>query len=178
MTTAVASREERGFPWWVVLIESIAILIIGILLLTNTAATTVIVIQALGLYWLITGVIDLVRIFLPGRTVGWGWLLFSGIIGIIAGILILQHPWYAAILVPTTLIWVMGFFGIFIGIVGLVQAFQGAGWGAGILGGLSIIFGIILIANPLVAAIGLPFVVGIFAIIGGIMGIFAAFRLR
>jgi uncharacterized membrane protein HdeD (DUF308 family) len=162
----------------VVLLESIAILIIGILLLTNTAATTVIVIQALGLYWLITGVIDLVRIFLPGRTVGWGWLLFSGIIGIIAGILILQHPWWAAILVPTTLIWVMGFFGIFIGIVGLVQAFQGAGWGAGILGALSIIFGIILIANPLVAAIGLPFVVGIFAIVGGIMGIFAAFRLR
>ena len=178
MTSAVASSEQRGMPWWVVLIESIAILIIGFLLLTDTAATTVVVIQALGLYWLIVGIIDLVRIFLPGRTVGWGWLLFSGIIGIIAGILILQHPWWATILVPTTLIWVMGFFGIFIGVVALIQAFQGAGWGAGILGVLSIIFGIVLLANPFVAALGLPFVVGIFGIVGGIFGIFAAFRMR
>lgn len=179
MTTAVAnSEQQRGMPWWVVLIESIAVIIIGFLLLTEPAATALVVVQALGLYWLIVGIIDLVRIFLPGRTVGWGWLLFSGIIGILAGILILNHPLAAPIVVGTTLIWVMGFFGIFIGVVGLVQAFQGAGWGAGILGVLSIIFGIILLGNAFGMALALPYTLGILGIVGGIFGIFAAFRMR
>ena len=98
----------------------------------------------------------------------WGWKLFSGILGIIAGLLILDNPLWSTLLVPTTLIIVMGVWGLMIGIVGLIQAFMGGGWGAAVLGILSIIFGIILLANPLIAAATLPFLLGAFAVIGGI----------
>ena len=64
------------------------------------------------------------------------------------------------------------------GIIGLIQAFQGAGWGAGILGALSILLGLVLIFNPIIGAATLPWVLGIFGVVGGILAIIAAFRLR
>jgi uncharacterized membrane protein HdeD (DUF308 family) len=46
------------------------------------------------------------------------------------------------------------------------------------LGALSIVFGIILLANTLIAAATLPIVLGIFGIAGGILAIIMAFRIR
>jgi uncharacterized membrane protein HdeD (DUF308 family)/predicted flap endonuclease-1-like 5' DNA nuclease len=163
-------------PWWAVLIEGIAAIILGLLLLANPLTTTVILIQFLGIYWLVVGVVDIVRIFVD-RT-AWGWKLFTGIIGIIAGLLIIQYPLWATLLVPATLVWVFGFLGIVLGVIYLIQAFQGAGWGAGILGVLSILFGILLLMNTFAAALSLPFIIGILAIVGGVLALFGAFRLR
>ena len=126
MAQATMSSEEKLVPWWVVLIEGIAAIIIGILLLVNPRITTVVLIQFLGIYWFIVGIIDIVRIFMDSSM--WGWKLFSGIIGILAGIAIINYPLWASVLVPTVLVWVFGFFGIIIGVIGLIQAFQGAGW--------------------------------------------------
>ena len=58
------------------------------------------------------------------------------------------------------------------------MAFKGGGWAAGILGALSIIFGIILLLNPVASAVALVFVAGGFAIVGGIASIVMAFRYR
>lgn len=176
MTEAAMSSEEKLVPWWVVLIQGIAAVIIGVLLLVNPRITTVVLIQFLGIYWFIVGIIDIVRIFIDSSM--WGWKLFSGIIGILAGIAIIQYPLWASFLVPGVLVWVFGFFGIIIGIIGLIQAFQGAGWGAGILGILSILFGLLLIFNALYASLTLPFIFGILAIVGGLAALVMAFQMR
>jgi uncharacterized membrane protein HdeD (DUF308 family) len=55
---------------------------------------------------------------------------------------------------------------------------KGGGWGEGILGVLGIIFGIILLENPFIGAVYLPYVLGIFALIGGIGAIISAFLIR
>lgn len=176
MATAAMTKEQQLVPWWVVLIEGIAALILGILLLVSPGTTTVVLIQFLGIYWFIIGIIDIVRIFID-RT-AWGWKLFSGIIGILAGLAIIQYPLWATLLVPTVMVWLFGFFGIVIGVIGLIQAFQGAGWGAGILGVLSILFGILLVLNPVAGALTLPFIFGILGIVGGVAAIIMAFRLK
>jgi uncharacterized membrane protein HdeD (DUF308 family) len=176
MAEATMTSEERIVPWWVVLIEGIAAIIIGVLLLANPRVTTAVLIQFLGIYWFIVGIIDIVRIFMDSSM--WGWKLFSGIIGILAGIAIIQYPLWATLLVPAVLVWVFGFFGIIIGIIGLIQAFQGAGWGAGILGVLSILFGLLLIFNAFVASLTLPFIFGILGIVGGLAALVMAFRMR
>ncbi|MEZ4583708.1 MAG: DUF308 domain-containing protein [Caldilineaceae bacterium] len=46
------------------------------------------------------------------------------------------------------------------------------------MGVISIIFGIILLGQPLLSAAVLPWVLGIFGIVGGIFAVIAAFRLR
>lgn len=176
MTAEATTTDTRTIPWWLVLIQGIAALIVGLLLLVNPAATTLVLIQLVGIYWFVSGIFGIVSIFIDKSM--WGWKLFAGILGIIAGILIIQHPLWSTLLVPTVIVIVLGIEGIIIGIVNLIQAFQGGGWGIGILGVLSILFGLFLMFNPLAAAVALPIVLGIFGIVGGIFAIIAAFRLR
>ena len=73
---------------------------------------------------------------------------------------------------------ILGIQGIIMGIMGLIEAFRGGGWGAGIMGGLAIIIGLFLLGNIWAAALVLPWVIAIFLIIGGIFAIIMAFRLR
>jgi len=174
--TRTVEVENSGIPWWLVLIQGIAAIILGILLFTRPVATTIIVIQFLGIYWLITGILSIISL-LWDRT-AWGWKLFSGILGVLAGLFIIENPLWSTLLVPTTLAWVLGFTGILMGIIQLIQAFRGAGWGAGILGGLSILLGILLIAHPVIAGFSLPWILGGLLVFGGILTIFAAFSLR
>jgi uncharacterized membrane protein HdeD (DUF308 family) len=176
MTTGTVSAEGQMIPWWVVLLQGIAAVIIGILLLTAPGSTVAFLILVLGFYWLISGIFAIVGIFVDSSQ--WGWKLFMGILGIVAGIIVIRHPLWSTILVPTTIAIMVGVFGIIMGIIGLIQAFRGAGWGVGILGVLSIIFGILLLANPLISAVALVIVLGIFGIVGGILAIIAAFRMR
>lgn len=171
-----AKIEESGIPWWLILLEGIFAILIGILLLTNTGMTTVVLVQVLGIYWLISGIFSIVSIFLDKTK--WGWKLFIGILGIIAGFVVLDHPLWSPLVVGSILIIILGIQGLIIGIVRIIQAFQGAGWGAGILGVISIIFGMLLLSNIFIATLALPTVIGIFALIGGFAAIFMAFRLR
>jgi uncharacterized membrane protein HdeD (DUF308 family) len=64
------------------------------------------------------------------------------------------------------------------GLIGFVHAFQGGGWGAGILGILSIVFGLIVVLNPLIGLVALPFVLGAFMLVGGIAAIVISFLMR
>jgi len=174
--SATSAISQTKVPWWIILIQGIALLILGFLFLSSPATTLVSLIWILGLYWLIGGIMDIVSIFI--NKTAWGWKLFSGIIGIIAGIVIMQHPLWAALIVPATLIWLLGFAGIIIGVIGIVRAFQGDGWGAGILGVFSIIFGLILLGNTMLAAIGVPLLLGIFGLIGGAVSIWQSFQVK
>lgn len=180
MSTAAVDTSYKDYakasPWWLVLIEGIALIIIGALFLINPAQTTVIATMVLGIYWLVQGVLSIVSIFTNSS--GWGWKLIIGIVGIIAGIIILQHPLWSPLVVGATLVIVLGIQGIFMGIMQLVLALQGGGWGLAILGVISIVIGGILLFNVWIATVSLPWVIGIFAIIGGIVAVIEAFRER
>jgi uncharacterized membrane protein HdeD (DUF308 family) len=174
----VIAAEVAAYPWWLILLEGIAALIFGIFFITAPGSTSVFAVTVLGFYWLIRGIFAIIEIFLPNRVTHWGWLLFIGILGIIAGMAVLRHPLYATVFVGTFLIIFLAVDGLIMGIMGLVRAFMGAGWGAGILGVLTIIIAIYLFANVRGATLALPIVLGVFLIIGGIVAIFFSFRVR
>jgi uncharacterized membrane protein HdeD (DUF308 family) len=159
-----------------VLIEGILLIIIGIFLLVNPYKTFASIIWVLGLYWLIRGIIDLVSLIWDRSM--WGWKIFAGILGIVAGWIVLQQPVGSAVVISNVFIWMLGFIGIFIGISSLIRGFQGAGWGTIILGVIEIILGILLLVNSNAFASWLPWVMAFFAILGGIGALFGAFRIR
>jgi uncharacterized membrane protein HdeD (DUF308 family) len=169
-------RRETTFPWWLVLLEGIFAALFGFLLLIAPGSTLVFLVQVLGFYLLIEGILRLVSIFVDSSL--WGLKLAIGILGILAGIVVLNHPLWSALAIPTYIVYIVGFLAIFQGAGGLIQMFRGDGWGAGILGVLAIIFGIIVLANPLIGVVALPFVLGGFMIAGGIAAIVASFSLR
>lgn len=177
MTAVAAKPNVPAMPWWVLLIQGIAALIIGVLLLMKPLQVASILVFAIGLYWFITGIISIVRIFIDRRR--WGWNLFMGIIGIIAGWFLMTNIGEGAVVIfGITVIIILAIQGIIMGIVGLVEAFQGGGWGPGIIGVISIVIGFLLLGSPLGYAAVLPWVIGIFAIVGGIFAIIMSFRLK
>jgi uncharacterized membrane protein HdeD (DUF308 family) len=174
MTTLI--REDTAFPWWLVLLEGIFAAIFGLLLLTAPAATLLFLIQVFGFYLFLGGTFRIVSIFTNPSS--WGWKLVGGLLGIIAGILVLQHPLLSAITIPAIILYVLGFLSIVEGVFELIAAFQGDGWGTGILGILRILFGIILVLHPVIGLVVLPFILGAFMLLGGIFAIVASFRMR
>ena len=176
MGMGVGAREETTFPWWLVLLEGIFAALFGILLLIAPGASLIFLAQLLGFYLFIEGILRLVSIFVDSSS--WGLKVGSGILGILAGLVVLNHPLLSAFAIPQYIVYIIGFLAVFGGIGGLIQAFQGGGWGAGILGILASIFGIIVLLNPLIGVVALPFVLGGFMLAGGIGAIVASFRLR
>ena len=160
---------------WLVLLLGVIAVIFGVLFFIYPVPTLTLLITLLGLYWLFNGIVVLIGL-LTDRT-GWGWKLLVSILGILAGVLVLAYPLYSALLVPTVFAIIIGVEGLVIGVIYMVQGFSGGGWGTGILGILSIIFGLILIANPFVAAVGLVLLLAVLAVIGGIAAVIFAFRL-
>ena len=172
MNNTMAQPQGAEFPRWVSVIQGVISLIIGLLLLTNPAATTIVIIQFIGIYWLVSGVFSLVGMFMDHSM--WGWKLLDGIVGIMAGLSVMNHPLWSTLMLPTILVIFVGVDGLIIGVASIVGSFSGGGWGAAILGVLSIIFGLLLLGSPMLTALALPWVYGMFALVGGIVAIIAA----
>src|SRR5215207_2496745 len=136
-TTYAESMEGTTTPWWLVLLEGIFAAIFGLLLLTAPGATLIFLVQVLGFYLFIDGILRVVSIFIDHSL--WGLKVVVGILGLIAGIVVLQHPLWSAIALPAYLVYFIGFLAMFQGFGGLIQAFRGGGWSAGILGVLSVV---------------------------------------
>jgi len=178
MTDNAMALESRRAPWWWGLIAGIFNVIIGVLLLTIPVKTVFTLVLALGIYWVVEGIFIIVGMFIDHK--GWGWKLFMGVVSIIAGVVILRYPLMSAVAVPSIIILLLGIQGIITGIIGLIMAFKGGGWGAGILGALGIIFGIILVtnyANP-AFVVTLVWVTAIVALVGGLIQIVMSFMQR
>lgn len=176
MTAEAVERGRADFPWWLILIEGIALMVLGILWFASPGMTTLVAVTFLGVYWLVAGIFEIIGIFMDRSM--WGWKLFIGILGILAGIAVMRHPLWSSALVGATLVIMLGIQGLIIGGVRIYQAFKGAGWGAAILGAVSILFGILLLANVWIATFTLPWVLGTLALVGGIAAIVMAFRLK
>ena len=171
-----AGRRGESLPWWLVLLEGIVAALFGLLLLFAPGATLLFLVQVLGLYLFIAGLFRIIGIFVDSSL--WGLKLAAGVLCILAGILVLRHPMWSGVLVPTVLVFYVGFLSIFQGGIGIYLAFRGGGWGIGVVGALGILFGLILVSNPIIGVATLPLALGIFMLAGGVVAVGQAFRMR
>jgi len=176
MPTAAVPTNQSNI-WWVFLLQGIAAILLGLMLLTDPGATLLALITFLGFYWLITGVLALVRVFVD-RSVPWLWSLLIGIIGVLAGIFVLNHPLLAALSVPTVLVIILGVEGLVMGVLDIVGGFQGGGIGSFILGVINLLIGLLLLSSPVSAAVAVPFVFGLLLLVQGVSLVIWAFRVR
>ena len=177
MPIAAAVTRQRPSIWWLALLQGIAAILLGFMLLTDPGATLVALVTFLGFYWLITGVLAVVRLFVD-RDSTWGWSLLIGIIGILAGISVLNHPMLAAVTVPTVLVIIIGVEGLIMGVFELIRGFSGGGAGAFLLGIFHVLIGLLLLGRPMAAALAVPLVFGFILLIEGVGLLIWAFRTR
>jgi len=176
MTAAATQDEVKLMPWWLVLLEGIALIVLGLLFLAKPGMTTLVVVQLLGIYWLVAGMFRIISIFLDRAM--WGWKLFAGILGIIAGLIVVRNPLWSTVILGNTLIVLVGIMSIVMGAISLWRAFKGAGWGEGILGAVSILLGILLLANVWLFTFSLPWTLGLLSIVGGVLAIWGSFQVK
>lgn len=177
-TSNAMTFETNRAPWWLGVIGGGFNILLGILLLTIPIKTVLVLVLTLGYYWVFSGIFTLVYMFVDRQA--WGWKLFSGALSILAGIYILRYPLIGALVIPATVVLFLGIQGLIVGAVSLVMAFKGGGWGAAIMGVLSLIFGGVLVANfaNLSSIVSLVWVVAVVSLIGGVIQVIQAFVQR
>jgi uncharacterized membrane protein HdeD (DUF308 family) len=180
MTATSVQTKQR--PWWLTLIMGILAFVVGAILLWAPAKSKVetyqLLIAFLGIYWLIGGIMEIVSMFTDHTA--WGWKLFMGIVSIIAGGYVLMYPVAAGVALPRIMVLILGIWGLMQGLILLFMAFKGGGWGAGILGVVAIIFGLILMGEygSLGSGVVMIWVAAFWGLIGGVLMIIQAFRQR
>ena len=177
-TTDAELTLLRGglFPWWVLLLWGILAIVLGFMFLSSPGITTELLITFMGAFWLIGGLFSIASLFVDRTNMG--WKLFLAVIDIIAGILILTYPLYSTVFILGFFVIFIGFYACFIGGSYLFQAFKTKDWGNGVLGVISLIFGILLLLRPLLMAGMLPFIAGIFCFLGGFSAIISSFMIK
>ncbi|WP_156165027.1 HdeD family acid-resistance protein [Demequina silvatica] len=102
------------------IIMGVLMLIAGVVTLRNLEASTavllLVVALVIGIGWIIDGIMVLVE---SGKARSRGWAITYGIIGILAGAVVLASP----ALTATVLVWIAAFVFTILGVVGLVRAF-------------------------------------------------------
>jgi uncharacterized membrane protein HdeD (DUF308 family) len=177
-TSNAMTFETHRAPWWLGVIGGGVNILLGLLLLTIPVKTVLVMVLVLGYYWVFSGIFTLVYMFVDRQA--WGWKLFSGALSILAGIYILRYPLISALVIPSIVILFLGIQGLIVGGVSLVMALKGGGWGAAIMGALSLIFGFVLVANfaNLSSIVTLVWVVAIVSLIGGVIQVIQSFVQR
>ena len=165
-TESEIKYEVSKAPWWSVLLEGIIAIIIGLFLLYEPITTTILLVQILAIFWLLEGIVSVIGALI--FTKDGKWKLLSGILSIIVGVVILMYPIFSPYIVIRFLVIFIGVLAIVNGAVILTSGLKEGEKSLGILGALSIILGLLLLTNILAGILVLPWVFGIFFIVGGI----------
>jgi uncharacterized membrane protein HdeD (DUF308 family) len=163
-------------PWWVALIVGFGLTILGLVIFLLPGLTLALVLQFVGLFWLIDGIVGLACIFADRSD--WGWKLMAGVLGVLGGLFVIQHPLWDNAFVPIVSNFIIGMIGILIGLVQLLLASRSGGLRTGISGGVSAVLGVLLAFMPTIGAAFLPFMLGGLALAGGVATMVASFKRR
>ena len=172
-----------GKAWWLALLEGIVAVGVGLFLLFRPVNTIVFLVQALGIYWLVSGIFKGSAALFGAKTRGWWTNLIGGVLLALIGVGVLSYPLFSAAVSVFTLTMVLASLAVIGGIMAMTYGFAmaaeypGEGWSI-ISGLLSIILGIGLFSAPFIALRALEIMVGLFAVIGGLGQISFSFRMR
>jgi uncharacterized membrane protein HdeD (DUF308 family) len=198
MMQVTTNAQASNQLWWSLLIRGIVAVLFGLAALLWPGLTVLLLVSLFGAYALIDGVISVGTAFRERKVVSQWWLLLiEGLVGIAIGVITFVWPAITAlILLYLIAIWaiVTGLFEIgaafsgqerstgFLG-QGRSMGFSGQGrmgreWTLAVAGIISVILGILLIAQPGAGLLTVVLFVAIYAIVFGILLIIRAFQFR
>jgi uncharacterized membrane protein HdeD (DUF308 family) len=165
--------------WWMLLLRGIAAIIFGVLALAWPGMTLLTLILFYGAYALVDGVLAIVAAITGGALMPRWWLAIVGLLGIAAGLLTFLMPGLTAIV----LLYFIAGWAIATGVFQIIGAIKlrkeiDNEWLL-ILGGIiSVLFGVAMMAAPGAGALALITVIGIYAVIIGVLLVALSFRLK
>ncbi|POY38014.1 hypothetical protein C3K47_05675 [Solitalea longa] len=166
--------------WWVILLRGMAAIGFGIIAFIWPGITLITLLYFFGLYLIVDGFIALFTVISSwGRREDKWLLVIDGILSLAVGVVAVQSPLDANV----AIVFIVGFWAIMGGIIKVAFAIhvrneiKGEGWIA-FSGVVTMLFGFVLIADPLQGAISLIWLIGALSIALGFMWVITAFRIR
>lgn len=154
-------------------ISGVVAFVLGIIVLGQPAATLAVVAVLFGLYFLVSGVIRVIRgLFTHGPAGGRILSILFGVLLIGAGIITIRNPLNSLVVLGL----LIGIAWIIEGIAVLAEtASDSSRWPGLLLGIVSLIAGIVVLFAPLQSLAALVLLVGIFLIVSGIVQVVESF---
>ncbi|MBE3559707.1 MAG: HdeD family acid-resistance protein [Ktedonobacteraceae bacterium] len=179
MSVLTGSRLMRQY-WWSLLIRGIVAILFGLAALFWPRLTLLVLVTLFGAFALIDGIVA-VFVSLQERETAprWWMLLLEGLAGIIIGLVTFFWPGITAF----ALLYLIAAWAIITGIFEIAAGFAmnrafGFEWTLIIVGILSVLLGIFLAFQPVAGLLAIVWVIGIYALIAGILLIVRAFQFR
>ncbi len=167
--------------WWVPLVRGLIAIVFGIAVLAFPIAAAGVFVLFFGAFVLADGVLNIVTAlrFAHPSSGSWWMVLVQGVFGILIGLTTFFLPGLTA----ATLGVLVAVWAIVTGVLEIAAAFRLRRNVPGeifliISGILSVVVGAWLLIFPVVALIGLTFLIGLYAIAGGVALVALAWRLR
>src|SRR5579859_3226807 len=161
------------------LFRGLAAVLFGILTLVWPKLSLAVLVLLFGIFAVISGITAVAAALRNTKEQGWGLLLFEGILGILAGMVALVWPSITAL----AFLYLLAAWAIIIGIIEVVAplSFPMSGGRAVLMalaGVVSILFGILIAAQPASGLLAVVWLIGIYAIVFGAMYIAVYFESR
>ena len=168
-------NEGITFSWWALLIRGLAAIFLGIAAFAWTGITLFALVVLFAAFVFVDGVFALVA----GAMSRSGLLILEGVIGIVAGAILLR--WFtlaAVVLVAIVAAWAVltGMVELFITV--RLRAILRNEWLLALAGIASILFGVLLVANPAAGLVTITWIIGAYALVSGALTVALAMRLR
>lgn len=169
--------------WWSFVLRGLVGVLFGLLTLFRPGMALATLVYVFGFYAIADGVFNIIAAFRRGAATAtsqpWWALLFSGIVGIVAGFAALVYPGITAL----ALLYVIAAWAVITGILEIGAAIrlrrhiQGE-WLLALTGVMSLLFGVFIAIFPGLGALAVLTWIGIFATVYGILLIALGLRLR
>lgn len=178
-------REQQRYSknWWLQLLWGCALIIMGLFLLFWPRITGTILINIVGSFLFIDGIFDLIGAISNRTSSGWIWLLISGILGILAGLLIFAYPLVGTTIALVAVYFITGIAAIMKGLFKVIGGQRDAkrigktwSWNNFLVGIVEMLIGLFLLLNPLLGIIGLLALLVLAGPIAIIIGVFLLVR--
>ena len=169
---------KRG--WWLLVLRGVLAIAFGILAFVQPKITLSALVLVFGAYALINGIFTLmVALRAPKGTPRIGMVVFLGLLGIAAGVLTFFYPGITALSLLVVIAWWAILTGVFeiVAAIRLRQELTNE-WLLILSGVLSVAFGVLLIVMPNAGALSIIWLIGIYAVLYGILLLALAFRLK
>src|SRR5690606_39077704 len=164
--------------WWIFALRGVLALIFAALAFWMPQSALLAMTFVFGAFSLVNGAFNLVAVVCHiQKKERWGWLLSSGIVGILTGVVVLVAPWVATMVMASFLWASVGFWAIFTGVleisaaVRLRQEIKGEIWLA-FSGLLSIFLGAIVLwiffSRPVESFLSAGWLLSFFAAVYGV----------
>ena len=165
--------------WWVFLIGGIASVVFGVLAFARPGLALLLLATFFAAAILVDGAFNLVGAVQNRDKDGWWLMLLIGLLGVVVGAYALLNPPLSMV----AFVLIVAFQAILLGVFLIMLGYKyrkatTREWILYLTGGLSVLFGVLVVARPGIGGVTIVYIIAAWAIVIGLLKIVFAMRVR